>query len=275
MAKENARGKLHTGVRCTLIGLGILAWSSAGAAQIKCGDQNVPGPAVMIGPSFCGSQAMPCAPGGFDVSLVDGNLSVSLRDAKLREVLETISERGGIGLRLRGLHGGAKVTAAFDSLPLADGLHRRHGGAKVTAAFDSLPLADGLHRLLRGLDYAMVYAGSGPKRRIAKLFVSGQAGPAPVKSDDVGIAVAAPLLDALAGFNSDQAVENIRMAIADPAGERHGGAVLSDRSSEIASEDEELTRALLGGGYSEQFIELAEDLNFWIKLSIEEGRPRD
>ena len=253
MAKENARGKLHTGVRCTLIGLGILAWSSAGAAQIKCGDQIVPGPAVMIGPSFCGSQAMPCAPGGFDVSLVDGNLSVSLRDAKLREVLETISERGGIGLRLRGLH----------------------GGAKVTAAFDSLPLADGLHRLLRGLDYAMVYAGSGPKRRIAKLFVSGQAGPAPVKSDDVGIAVAAPLLDALAGFNSDQAVENIRMAIADPAGERHGGAVLSDRSSEIASEDEELTRALLGGGYSEQFIELAEDLNFWIKLSIEEGRPRD
>jgi hypothetical protein len=198
-------------------------------------------------------QALPCAAGELGVRLVDGTLSVSLRDADLRVVLEAIAEEAGIELRLRGLH----------------------GGAKVTVAFDSLALGDAFHRLLRGMDYSVVYAGPEFKRRIAKLIVSAHAGPSRVKGDGVGLGVAAPLKDALADYDPHQVVEKLRQAIADLAGEGNDGAVLLGQPSEIATADAELAQALLGGVESKQLIELSEDLNTQIRLSIEEIRPGD
>jgi hypothetical protein len=83
------------------------------------------------------------------VTVEGGKLSVSLREAGFREVMEVIARQAGMKISLLGVP----------------------SEATLTASFEGMPLEDGLRSLLRGRDYAFVYTGTGTARRVGQVFV--------------------------------------------------------------------------------------------------------
>ncbi len=83
------------------------------------------------------------------VTLSDGRLTVSLRAATLREVMEAIARQAAIRFHFKG--SGADVT--------------------VTAAFVGLSLEDGLRRLLRDTNYLIVWSWKGQTKHPARVTV--------------------------------------------------------------------------------------------------------
>jgi len=131
-----------------LIGTGLLVWSRPGEAQASRQQeaQLVQGQRPHQPPDGQ-VLARPLQPG--QVTVDDDRLSVSLREAKLREVMEAIARQAGIRVSFLGIV----------------------GQATLTASFVGLPLEDGLRRLLQGMNYAFAYTDRGATRRVDQVFV--------------------------------------------------------------------------------------------------------
>lgn len=83
------------------------------------------------------------------VTIEGGKLSVWLREAKVRDVMEAIARQSGIEIIFVGQ--AAQTT--------------------LTESFSGLPLEDGLRRLLRGKSYMLMYSETERESRITKVFV--------------------------------------------------------------------------------------------------------
>lgn len=167
-----------------LMGVGLLAWdmSREGQAARQQGtwsaqEQGHPQPPNWQAPV---RPVPPGQPGQAAVMVDGGKLSVSLREAGFREVMEAIARQAGMKVSFLG----------------------EVGQATLTASFVGLPLEDGLRRLLRGTDHAFVYTGTGAARRVSQVFVlSGSAAQPPtLAAETVGeptVAVAAAIREAI------------------------------------------------------------------------------
>jgi hypothetical protein len=83
------------------------------------------------------------------VTMDGGKLSVSLREARIHDVMEAIARQSGIQIIFVG----------------------QAAQATLTEYFSGLPLEDGLRRLLRSRNYMLMYSGTERESRIAKVFV--------------------------------------------------------------------------------------------------------
>ncbi len=99
---------------------------------------------------------------GLSISVVDGRLSMDVRDASLSRVLRAIAVKAGFALDIAG---------QLDS--------------KVSASFENIPLERGLRRIVGRSSYIIELAppaGAGAPRRIAKLSVFARGAPERVKT---------------------------------------------------------------------------------------------
>lgn len=94
---------------------------------------------ILINAIFLSDSARAAGPekasGPPSIKLEKGILSVSLRDAQLKDVLEEISRQGGIKIEME-----------------------KPVDHKITMEFKDLPLEKGLKKLLEGADYYMVFS---------------------------------------------------------------------------------------------------------------------
>jgi hypothetical protein len=122
------------------------------------------------------------------VTIDGGKLSVSLREAKLHDVMEAIARQSGIQIICVG----------------------QAAQATVTESFSGLPLEDGLRRLLRGKSYMLMYAETERESRITKVFVMSRTGE---PAEDVGEqtpSIAEVMSEAL---NTERFAETVKVAI--------------------------------------------------------------
>jgi len=149
----------------------------------------------------------PVQAGQATVTVDGGMLSVSLREVGLREVMAAIARQAGLQVSFLGAV----------------------GQTTLTASFVGLPLEDGLRRLLRGLDYAFVYTGTGAARRVGQVFVmSGAADQPQAVAVETGgepsAAVTAALREAI---DTQRFAEMLKAAIA-----AAGGTTQADESGQ-------------------------------------------
>jgi HEAT repeats/PBS lyase HEAT-like repeat len=95
-----------------------------------------------------GSAAIPMGGRGMVLDVQAGRLSVQLQEVPWAVVLEALARQCGLTVRLQGRLEGT-----------------------VTAAFEGLPLEQGLRRLFRMADLAFVYAGAAPYSRVTQLWI--------------------------------------------------------------------------------------------------------
>jgi hypothetical protein len=122
------------------------------------------------------------------VTIDDGKLSVSLREARLHDVMEAIARQSGIQITLVG----------------------QAAQATLTESFSGLPLEDGLRRLLRGKSYVLMYSGTGGASRITKVFVIFPTGE---PAEDVGKQTSSVAEAMREAFNTERFAETVRAAI--------------------------------------------------------------
>ena len=165
-----------------VLGAALLACSSHGNAEssLPWGGE---GPEWLSHEGFTQPQGNTLAPASEDAAQVSiivrhGILTVSLKNAPLKQVLTFIGQQGGIEIRLAGSGGH----------PL------------ITDSFMDLPLEVGLRRLLEGVNHVLVYSAHGSEQRIAQVFVmsgSGSLAQSPAasgaKTDVVAEAMLSPL----------------------------------------------------------------------------------
>jgi hypothetical protein len=148
-----------------LIGIALLVWGKPSEGQ-EAGWQetrSVPGQ-VVPQPRPLQATAPLIRPGPLMQSAVTidgGKLSVSLREAKIHDVMEAIARQSGMQIIFVG----------------------QAAQATLTESFSRLPLEDGLRRLLRGKNYLLVYSETERESRITKVFVMFRTGE---PAEDVG-----------------------------------------------------------------------------------------
>lgn len=137
----------------TLMGMGLLVWSMPNEAQASRQQEarSAQGQGPQQPPDWQAPARpiQPEQPGQATVTVDGSKLSVSLREAGFREVMEAIARQAGMKVSFIGAV----------------------GQATLTVSFVGLPLEDGLRRLLQGMDYAFVYTGTGTARRVGQVFV--------------------------------------------------------------------------------------------------------
>ncbi len=158
--------------RCLVVGACVLWTAAAAQAQVRSGEPS------------------PAQPAGVTVS--EGRLSVSLRSATLREVMEEIARQAAIELRFRG----------------------SGGEATVSDAFVALPLEDGLRRLLGGTNYVVHHAGKGPARRVVRVTVYSTSGGTASRPRRALISSPGAMGGVIDARIADRTVEEIENAIA-------------------------------------------------------------
>jgi type II secretory pathway component GspD/PulD (secretin) len=104
---------------------------------------------LLISPRLSAGQLTPVA-----VTMDAGTLSVSLREARLHDVMEAIARLSGIEFVLAG----------------------QSGQMTVTDSFQKLSLEDGLRRLLKATNYMFIYSATTHESRLARVFVIARRG---------------------------------------------------------------------------------------------------
>lgn len=97
-----------------------------------------------------GATSHPTTPVSSGVIVEGGKLSVSLRGAKLQDVMEAISLQGGIEISVVG----------------------EAGQTTLTESFTGLPLEEGLVSLLRDKNFAFAYSEVEGERRVTRVIVT-------------------------------------------------------------------------------------------------------
>ncbi len=138
---------------CVLVITGLLVWgrASGGKVGVQQKSRSTQGRLVRQLTDSQGS-SRPDKRGQLIQSAVTvdrGRLTVSLKEAKLGDVMEAIAHQSGIEINV----------------------NNEVSQATITEAFVGLPLEDGLRRLMRGMNYTIVYSGAVPKQGITQIFV--------------------------------------------------------------------------------------------------------
>jgi hypothetical protein len=131
------------------------------------------------------------------VTIDGGKLSVSLREARLHDVMEAIARQSGIQITFVG----------------------QAAQATLTESFSRLPLEDGLRRLLRGKSYVLMYSGTEGVSRITKVFVMFPTGE---PAEDVGEQTSSVAEAMHEAFNTERFAETVRVAITAAGGATEG-----------------------------------------------------
>jgi len=150
--------RITRGAVWTLIGMALVIWGTPSGGQEPGWQQTRPARGQILD-QFRQPQA-PAAPFqvgqpvSATVTMDDGKLSVSLREARFYDVMDAIAQQTGIQITFVG----------------------RATQVPLTESFSGLSLEDGLRRLLRGKNYMFMYSGTGAKSRIASVFVISHSG---------------------------------------------------------------------------------------------------
>lgn len=179
-----------------VLGAALLACSSHGNAEssLPWGSE---GPEWLSQEGFTQPQGNTLAPASENAPQVSiivrhGILTVSLKNAPLKQVLTFIGQQGGIEIRLAGSGGH----------PL------------ITDSFMDLPLEVGLRRLLEGVNHVIVYSAHGSERRIAQVFVMSGSGSLAQSSAAIGTRSDAIADEMLSPLEIEIFEERLRSAIA-------------------------------------------------------------
>jgi hypothetical protein len=189
-----------------LIGIALLIWgkSSEGQGAGRQEIRSVPGQ-VVHHPRQLQATAPLIRSGPLMQSVVTidgGKLSVSLKEARIHDVMEAIARQSGIQIIFVG----------------------QAAQATLTEFFSGLPLEDGLRRLLRGKSYLLMYSETERESRITKVFVIFRTGE---PAEDVGeqtSSIAEVMSEAL---NTERFAEVVKAAIT-----AAGGMTEEDRAPE-------------------------------------------
>jgi hypothetical protein len=224
-----------------LIGMALLVWGKPSEGQVAGRQEirSVPGQVFhqprqsqVLTPLIRSGSLMPST-----VTMDGGKLSVSLREARIHDVMEAIARQSGIQIIFVG----------------------QAAQATLTESFSGLPLEDGLRRLLRGKNYMLMYSGTERESRIAKVFVMSRTG-APV--EDFGEQTPSIAEVISEAFDTQRFAETVRAAII-----AAGGMTQEDQAPEgkVAPELNTNFQRLLweGGGaklLDDQFQRVADQL---------------
>lgn len=189
-----------------LIGIALLVWakSSAGQGVGRQETRSVPGQAIhqprqlqATAPLIRSGPRMQSA-----VTIDGGKLSVSLREARIHDVMEAIARQSGIQIIFVG----------------------QTAQATLTGSFSGLPLEDGLRRLLRGMSYVLMYSETERESRISKVFVISRTGE---PAEDVGEQTSSITEVMSEALNTERFAETVKAAIT-----AAGGTTDEDRAPE-------------------------------------------
>ena len=235
---------------CALIGMGPWTWVSTSEGQVTRQQETradneqaaqKQGDRPALSPRTHSGQPVQSA-----VTVENGKLSVSLREARFRDVMEAIARQGGIRIRFIG----------------------QGGQATLTDSFAGLPLEGGLRRLLRGMNYVFVYWGTEPEPRVAQVFVMSGRGAQSGYSGETTVPPSETISDA---FNTQRFAEALETAIA-----AEGRTLQEDRTfhETIASELNAGSQHVLSGqvGHnrlSDRFQQLADQLQLMLERRVQ------